>query len=101
MPRFIGARCGVNSTVARRVFSLLDLRGVAVVEQPVGGEVLVGAAERELALAGARHAAGGVDDDAVGLDQPGPHQRGQRQGRRRRVAAGRGDQLGAARAASR
>ena len=42
--------------------------------------------------AGARHAADGVDDDAGGLDQPGPQQRGQGQGRGRRVAARPGDE---------
>ena len=47
---------------------------VPVVEQPVGGEVLVDGAERvawRRRPAGAGHAAGGVDDDARRLDQPG------------------------------
>ena len=46
----------------------------------------------------AGHAAGGVDDDAARLDQPGPQQRGQGQRGGGDVAAGRGDQGGAARA---
>ena len=66
MPRFIGTRCGVNSTEAPSVH--LHLRGVAVVEQPVGGDVLVDGAERGGGLggpAGTRHARHGVDDDAA------------------------------------
>ena len=62
--------------------ALLDLGGVPVVEQAVGREVLVDRAERGGGLgrpAGARHPAGGVDDDARRLDQPGPQQRGERQ----------------------
>ena len=42
MPRFIGARCGVNSTWAPPDL-LLDLGRVPVVEQAVGREVLVDA----------------------------------------------------------
>ena len=48
MPRLIGARCGVNSTWAPVV--LLDLGRVAVVEQAVGGEVLVDGAEQRCVL---------------------------------------------------
>ncbi len=63
------------------------------VEQPVGAEVLVDRAERGGGLGGparSGHAAGRVDDDPGGLDQPGPYQRGQGQGGGRRVAARRG-----------
>ena len=96
MPRFIGARWGVKMTWAAD--GLLDLRGVPVVEQPVGGEVLVDRVEVGVRLgspARARHPAGGVDDDALRLDQAGPDQRGQGQRGGRRVAAGGGDQRGA------
>ena len=44
MPRFIGARCGVNSTWAPTSCSISGR--VAVVEQAVGGEVLVDGAEQ-------------------------------------------------------
>ena len=96
MPRFIGARCGVNSTWAAEV--LLDLGRVAVVEQAVGVEVLVDGAERVVGLggpAGAGDAAGGVDDEPGALDEPGVEQRGEGERRRRDVAAGRGDEPGA------
>ena len=87
MPRTIGARCGVKSTSAAE--DLLHLGGVAVGQQPVGREVLVDRPEVQRLLeaaAGARDARGGVDDDARRLDQAGPHQRGQGQPGRRRVA---------------
>ena len=51
MPRTIGARCGVKSTSAPRLCSISG--GVAVVEQAVGGEVLVDRAEVEGVLRGA------------------------------------------------
>ena len=76
---------------------LLDLGRVAVVEQAVGGEVLVDRAERACSpWAAARHRTrrGGVDDDAGRLDQPGPHERGQGQRRGGHVAAGGGDRGG-------
>ena len=63
MPRFIGARCGREQHAWRRCSGLLHLRRVAVVEQAVGGEVLVGRRRTgNLPLAGAGHPAGGVDD---------------------------------------
>ena len=43
MPRFIGARCGVKRIWHAPADDLLDLGRVPVVEQPVGGEVLVDA----------------------------------------------------------
>ena len=76
---------------------LLHLGRVAMGQQAVGREVLVDRPEVQRVLGGppgARDARGGIDDDPAGLDQPGPHQRGQGQAGRRRVAAGGGDQRG-------
>ncbi len=67
-----------------------------MVEQAVGGEILVDRVEmgRFLErLAGAADARGGVDVDRVGIDQA--EQRLQREDRRGRVAAGRRDRLDA------
>ena len=82
----------------RGVEVLLDLGGVAVVEEAVGVEVLVDGAEGRVGLraaTGAGDPAGGVDDHAGALDEAGVEQR--RQGERggRDVAAGRGDEPGA------
>ena len=66
-----------------------------MIEQAVGGEVLVDRAERVRGrrhAAGAGHAARRVDDDPGALDQAGIEQRGQRQRGGRDVAAGRRDQ---------
>ena len=55
----------------------LDLGRVPVVQQAVGGEVFVDCAEGGVGLrrpAGATHAAGGVDDNAGGLDQARLHE---------------------------
>ena len=65
MPRFIGTRCGVNSTDAPEVH--LHLGGVPVIEQAVRRHVLVDGTERGRRLrwpAGAGHSRHGVDDDA-------------------------------------
>src|SRR5690606_27355919 len=73
---------------------LLDLRRVAVVEEAVGGEVLVDGAERGGGLgrpAGSGHAARRVDDHAGGLHRAGAHERGEGERRSRRVAPGDGD----------
>ena len=94
MPRFIGARCG-REQHAGAPSDLLDLGRVPVVEQPVGGEVLVDGAERGGRLrrpAGAGHPAGGVDDDPGRLDQPGAA----RSGARASDGGGRGSSPGAA-----
>ena len=75
----------------------LDLRGVAVGEQPVGGEVLVNRAERGVGLgrpARSRHPAGRVDDDPCRLNRAGRHQGGEGQGGRGHIAAWCGHQLG-------
>ena len=88
-----GTRCGVNSTSAPRICSISGVW--RWVQQPVGGEVLVDRAEVQRLLEpapGARHARGGVDDDAGRLDQAGAQQRGQGQAGRRRVAPGGGDE---------
>ncbi len=70
---------------------LLHLGGVAVVEQPVGGEILVHRAKLrgfgQLAPR-PRDPAGGVHHDARGLDEPAADQRGQGQGGRSHVATG-------------
>ena len=101
MPRVIGTRCGVNSTctgVAGDVREReLHLGGVAVGEQPVGGDVLVGLGEEAGGLqpaARAGDAGDGVDHDARRLDQAGGEQGCQRERGRRRVAAGRRDVAG-------
>ena len=76
---------------------LLDLGGVAVARHPVGVDVLVDGHEVGLlggGAPGARHARLGVDDDV--LDQPCARQRREREQRRGRIAAGVGDQRGAA-----
>ena len=88
----------MNSTCGAEV--LLDLGRVPVVEQPVGGEVLVDGVRTSVVAvggaAGAGDAAGGVDDDArVVSIEAGVEQRRERQRRRRDVAAGRGDEPGA------
>ncbi len=77
---------------------LLDLGGVAMVEQAVGGDVLVGGAEQAGVLqraTGAAHAGDRVDDDARRLDRTLAHEGRQGEARRRDVAARRGDQPGA------
>ena len=76
----------------------LDLGRVPVVQQAVGGEVLVDGTEGGVGLrwpTGATHAAGRIDDDAGGLDQARLHEwaEGERGGGD--VAAGRSDQFGA------
>ena len=89
-----------RDVVAERRELLLDLRRVTVTRDAVGVDVLIDGDEVRLvggAASGAGDAGLGVDDD-VG-DQPGARQRGQRQDRRGRIAAGVGDQLGAARSA--
>ena len=75
----------------------LDLGRVPVMQQAVGGEVLVDGTEGGVGLrrpTGATHAAGCVDDDAGGLDQARLHEwaEGERGGGD--VAAGRSDQFG-------
>ena len=74
---------------------MLDLRRMPVTGDPVGVNALGYLAE-EAALAGRAAGAAdpgfGVDDDVVGVDQPRPQQRYERQLRRSRIAAGNGDQ---------
>ncbi len=77
---------------------LLHLGCVPVVEQAVGREVLVHRAEVAGVLerpTGARNPGRSVHHDAGRLDQSGPHQGGQGQRGRRRVAAGHGHPGGA------
>ena len=77
---------------------LLDLRGVAVVEQAVRREVLVDGAERRARAqiaSGAGDAAGGVDDDPRRFDETPIEQRSESQRRGGDVAPGRGNQAGA------
>ena len=97
MPRFIGTRCGVNSTGAPMFISISGVwrwssRPYAVTSSSTVQNVVVGL--------GGRPAPDtpddGVDDDAVGGDQPRTHQRRHRERRRGRVAAGRRDAVGAA-----
>ena len=71
---------------------LFDLGRVPVVEQPIGDEVLVRAAERVLASSRAGHAACGIDHDAGRLDQPGSSERRKRERGCGRVATGCGDE---------
>ena len=75
------------------------LSRVTVIEQPIGREASVDRAEAGRFLgfaAGAADARGGVDDQAVRLDQPGIDQGLQREDRRSRVAARGRDRLRAA-----
>ena len=78
----------VRAVAAERAELLLDLADVAVGEDPVRLDALVHLAELEVRLgvaAGARDAALRVHDE-VG-DEPGAGERGEREDRRRRVAA--------------
>ena len=76
---------------------LLDLRGMAVREQPVGGEILVHRVEVGVGLGrptGAGDPAGGIHHDPGRLDGAVPHEGGDGQRGRRRVTPGRRHQGG-------
>ena len=91
-----GHRRQVRREQHLRSGGLLDLRRVAVVEEPVGHEVLVHRSELSGVLepaSCARHPAGRVHDDTGRFDGPRPDQRGQSQRSGGHVAARRGDQL--------
>src|SRR5438105_15536105 len=76
---------------------LLDLRRVAMVQQSVGGEVLVHVREVHGGLQSAARPAGsggGVDDNAGRLEAAAAHQRRQGQCGGGRIAPGGGNQIG-------
>ena len=90
MPRVIGTRCGVNSTCTRCpatcASAMLHLAGVAVREQAVRGDVLVGLGEEARRLR--PRPAPETPDTAfttmpVGSTSPAREQRRQRERRRR------------------
>src|SRR5205823_1012216 len=87
-------RCEMRGEEDLRVQALLDLGGVTVIEEAVGDEVLVCAAERKLPATRAGDATRGVDDDSVALDQSSTKKWRERERRGGRIAAGRGDEGG-------
>ena len=104
MPRSIGIRCGVKITdtgfPAMSDKRLLDLRRVAVRADRVGRYALVAFREVEVQLRrapAARHARLAIDHDGRQLDQPFRDERRKAEDRRLRIAAGVGDEPGAAR----